>query len=140
MVRAPVLYGDSCYMKSRTTGGREFESLHSYQSGVTMEEELRQLHLKAGRYLGIKKICEKREKYYTYLSAKCIVDKWNYTSPSLLQRTYPCPFCKMWHIGRAMSRETLEKFADLAFQEAMDIGFEKNKELLRRLAKHDKGS
>ena len=77
-----------------------------------MNEELQQLHLKAGKWCGIKKTCGKKVKHLTYEKAKYIADKLNYTNPGQMKEAYPCPFCGAWHVGREMRREELEELAN----------------------------
>ncbi|MDQ3337535.1 MAG: hypothetical protein M4D80_20420 [Myxococcota bacterium] len=78
-----------------------------------MDEELRQLHLNAGRKAGESRTCGTKIRYPALESAQRAAESMN-AKPKTKNtlEPYPCPFCETWHIGRAMSLEELRSYVD----------------------------
>lgn len=76
-----------------------------------MEDELRALHLHAGRIAGEEKTCGKKVRYPSEDSATRAAADMN-AKPTTRKplEAYPCAFCAQWHIGRAMSIEELRSY------------------------------
>ena len=80
-----------------------------------MDDELRELHLNAGRKAGEERTCGKKVRYSAESSALRAADEMN-KKPSTKKplEAYPCPFCEQWHIGRAMSLDELRSYVESA--------------------------
>jgi hypothetical protein len=76
-----------------------------------MDDELRELHLNAGRKAGEERTCGKKIRYPSLESGQRAAEAMN-AKPSTKKplEAYPCPFCESWHIGRAMSIEELRSY------------------------------
>lgn len=76
-----------------------------------MDDELRELHINAGRVAGEERTCGKKIRYPTEESAMRAATGMN-NKPSTRKplEAYPCAFCEQWHIGRAMSLDELRSY------------------------------
>lgn len=77
---------------------------------VKMDSETRFLHMAAGMKCGVKKTCSRKIRYNTEATATRAANAMNekITTKRILE-PYPCPFCSLWHIGRKMSKEELQR-------------------------------
>jgi len=78
-----------------------------------VDENLYNLHLKAGRIFGEQSTCGSKRKFSCELEAQKAADahnKWDRRKSDA--EPYPCAFCKAWHIGRKMTVEYLKSVVD----------------------------
>ena len=78
-----------------------------------MDDELRALHLNAGRKAGEARTCGTKIRYPTLESAQRAAESMN-AKPNTKNtlEPYPCPFCEQWHIGREMKIDELRSYVD----------------------------
>jgi hypothetical protein len=76
-----------------------------------MNENLYQLHLKAGFIIGKEKTCGNKINYTKEEKAVRAAEKMNNKNNTKnTLEAYPCAFCNGWHIGREMSILELESY------------------------------
>jgi hypothetical protein len=77
-----------------------------------MDTETINLHLRAGKVSGQEHTCGVKIKYSEKSAIKAAT-KMNAKETTRKElEAYPCFFCKMWHIGRKMSKEELLSYID----------------------------
>jgi hypothetical protein len=79
---------------------------------MTVEPEVHDLHILAGRAAGVDRTCGKKIAYLSEPSATEAAAAMN-ARPTTRKRLepYPCAFCGNWHIGREMSLDELRQYA-----------------------------
>lgn len=77
-----------------------------------MDPEIHDLHIRAGRAVGRERTCGQKVAYGSEETASKAAASMNRKPKTRnVLEPYPCAFCGKWHIGRAMSREELERHA-----------------------------
>lgn len=78
-----------------------------------MDDELRELHLNAGRKAGEARTCGTKIRYPSLESAQRSAEAMNKKPKTKYTlEAYPCPFCAQWHIGREMKIDELRSYVD----------------------------
>lgn len=79
------------------------------QNRASMDQELYNLHLEAGRRAGKDRTCGQKVAFPTEESATRAAERVN-RRPVQHHKVepYPCAFCQKWHTGRVMSEDELK--------------------------------
>ena len=77
-----------------------------------MDRELFDLHIAAGSAAGQERTCGKKVAYASEESAARAADEMN-AKPTTRKplESYPCAFCRNWHVGRRMALDELRAYA-----------------------------
>lgn len=76
-----------------------------------MEEEVRDMHLRAGEAYGHAATCRSKVDYKSENAAIKSANKMSAAYSRKLE-AYPCFFCGGWHVGRAMTSDECAKWME----------------------------
>lgn len=78
-----------------------------------MNDEVYNLHLRAGELSGVERTCGKKNSFLTEEAAQKAANahnRWDKRKHDV--EPYPCFFCKTWHIGNIMPIERLRSICN----------------------------
>lgn len=84
-----------------------------------MDQEERIIHLQAGKAYGVDRTCGEKVKYRTEVTAAKVAEKMSLKHSRDLE-AYPCFWCNFWHVGRTLTPEERQHFAE-EFTNAINV-------------------
>jgi hypothetical protein len=76
-----------------------------------MDIQTQEMHLRAATFYGRQASCGSKVQYSEGSAERAAVKMTAKRDDGKVLEAYPCPWCGMWHVGRAMSAEEREKFS-----------------------------